>query len=221
MSKRVLIIGGEGNGGVISACVEDMRRNHGIHEFEIAGFLNDFVSCDELIHGFPVLGKTSDIRKFVDEDYYFIYAIHMIGHGKMRRELFLKLDIPEERLVTIVHPHAFVSHNVVLAPGVFVMANCYIGPGTQIGKCTLVMANCVIGHNDNIGGFCHFSAGSTTSSYVTIGEASDVCLAASVIEKVTIGDYSVVGANSLLTKSVGDSEIWLGSPAKLHRKIDK
>jgi sugar O-acyltransferase (sialic acid O-acetyltransferase NeuD family) len=220
MKKKVLIIGGEGNGGVISSCIEDIRKRKDDFGLEVAGFLNDFVDIDEKIQGFPVLGKTADVQKFIDKDYYFIYAIHMISHGSMRRNLYFKLNIPEERLVTVVHPNAFVSHNVDLSPGVFVMANSYIGPGTKIGMCTLVMANCVIGHNDEIGGFCHFSAGSTTSSYVKIGEASDICLAASVLEKVTIGNYSVIGAHSLLTKNVGDSEIWLGSPARFHRKIE-
>ena len=42
MNKKVIIIGGEGNGGVIAACIEDNRRRFGDPEWEVAGFVNDY-----------------------------------------------------------------------------------------------------------------------------------------------------------------------------------
>ena len=41
MNKKVIIIGGEGNGGVIAACIEDTRKLYGDLEWEVAGFVND------------------------------------------------------------------------------------------------------------------------------------------------------------------------------------
>ena len=35
---------------------------------------------------------------------------------------------------------------------------------------------------------------------------------------VTIGNNSVVGAGSIVTKNIGDLEIWTGVPAKFVRK---
>lgn len=42
MNKKVIIIGGEGNGGVIAACIEDNRKRFGDLEWEVAGFVNDY-----------------------------------------------------------------------------------------------------------------------------------------------------------------------------------
>ena len=53
MSKKVIIIGGEGNGGVIAACIEDNRRRFGDLEWEVAGFVNDY---ETQVCGYPVLG---------------------------------------------------------------------------------------------------------------------------------------------------------------------
>jgi sugar O-acyltransferase (sialic acid O-acetyltransferase NeuD family) len=192
----------------------------GYKEYELAGYLNDFVDKGKLIHEYPVLGNLKEVNKFIDLGYYFMWAVHMIGHGKKREKLFNDLNIPEDRLAKIIHPNAFVADNVEVEPGVFIMANSYIGPGTKIKKGTLIMANCVVGHDDEIDELCHLSAGCTVSSYVKIGKVSDIGLAASVLEKSTIGNYSVLGANSLLTKNMGDSVVWLGSPAKLHRAIE-
>ena len=66
---------------------------------------------------------------------------------------------------------------------------------------------------------CHFSVGSITSSYITIGKVSDVTLGARVLEKRKIGNYAVVGAHSLVTKDVPDYEIHVGSPAKFLKKV--
>lgn len=218
MNKKVIIIGGEGNGGVVASCIEDNRNRFNDHEWEVAGFLNDFEKGNR-INGYPVLGGTDEVDKFLADDYYFMYAIHMIGRNVKSEELFLGMNIPQNRYATIVNKSAFVADNAVLEPGVLVMSNCYVGPAAHIGMCSLVMANALIGHNTTVGPLCHFSVGSITSSYVNIGKVSDVTLGAKVLEKRKLGNYSVAGANSLVTHDIPDYEIHVGSPAKFLKKV--
>lgn len=220
MSKKVIIIGGEGNGGVIASCIEDNRSRYNDLEWKVAGFLNDFKKGEE-VSGYPVLGGTDDVEKFLAEDYYFMYAIHMIGRNIKSEEVFNKMKIPLDRFATIIHKTAFVAQSAVLEPGVFIMSNCYIGPATRLGHCTLVMANALIGHNTEVGPLCHFSVGSITSSYVQIGKVSDVTLGARVLEKRKLGDYAVAGAASLVTKNIPDYEIHIGSPAKFYKRVNE
>ena len=87
ISKRVIIIGGEGNGGVVASCIEDNRKRFDDLEYEVAGFINDFEKGS--INGYPILGGTHDIDKFLKEDYYFMYAIHMIGRNVLSEEVFI------------------------------------------------------------------------------------------------------------------------------------
>ncbi len=220
MPKKLIVIGGEGNGGVIVSCVEDNIRRFNDTEYEIYGWLNDYKEVGEEVNGYPVLGGTDDALKFLeDEDVYFMWAVHVIARGPMRERLFNKMGIPRERFATIVHKSAFVAPNAILEPGAFVMANTYVGPATKIGFCSLVMANCVIGHNDDIGPFNHISAGAIVSSYIKTGKFVDICLGTKVIEKVTMGDYSVAGAAALVLKDVPEKEVHVGNPAKMRRMI--
>lgn len=100
MKKRVLIIGGNGHGSVIAACIKDNQKNGYDEDIEICGFVNDFVdNVDE----YAVLGGTDRIQHFVDEGYYFIWGIHMIGRNVLTEELFKRLNVPLDRLVTIIH----------------------------------------------------------------------------------------------------------------------
>ena len=218
MNKKVIIIGGEGNGGVIAACIEDNRKRFEDYEWEVAGFLNDFEK-GKTINGYPVLGGTDDAKIFLKDEFYFMYAIHMIGRNIKSEEVYNKMNIPVDRFATIIHKTAFVADNAQIEPGVLIMSNCYIGPSAKIGHCSLVMANALIGHNTTVGPLCHFSIGSITSSYVTLGRVSDVALGAIVLEKRKIGDYAVVGANSLVTKDIPDYEIYIGSPAGFLKRV--
>lgn len=220
INKKVIIIGGEGNGGVVASCIEDNRIRFNDLEWKVAGFLNDFEK-GETILGYPVVGGTDDISKFLTDEYYFIYAIHMIGRNVKSEEVFLKLNIPLKRFATIIHKTAFVAKSAVIEPGVFVMSNCYVGPGTKLGYCSLLMANSLLGHNTTVGQLCHFSVGSITSSYVQMGKVSDVALGAKILEKRKIGDYAVAGASSLVTKDIPDYEIHVGIPAKFLKNVSK
>ncbi len=217
MNKKVIIIGGEGNGGVIAACIEDNRKRFNDLEWEVVGFVNDY---EKEVCGYPVLGGTDDVQKLLENpDYYFMWGIHMIGRNVLTEKVFRKVNIPKERFATIIHKTAFVSESAILEPGVFVMSNCYIGPQAHIGQCSLMMANSLIGHNTTVGPLCHFSVGSITSSYITIGTCSDVTLGARVIEKRKIGNFAVAGAASLVTHDIPDYEIHVGTPAKFMKRV--
>lgn len=217
MSKKVIIIGGEGNGGVIASCIEDNRRRFGDLEWEVAGFVNDY---EKEVCGYPVLGGTGDVQKLLENpEYHFMWGIHMIGRNILTEKVFRKVNIPQERFATIIHKTAFIAESAVLEPGVFVMSNCYVGPQSRIGQCSLMMANSLIGHNTTVGPLCHFSVGSITSSYITIGTCSDVTLGAKVLEKRNIGNFAVAGAASLVTHDIPDYEIHVGTPAKFLKRI--
>jgi len=220
MSKKVIIVGGEGNGGVAVSCIQDMRRRYGLMEYEVYGWLHDFEEKGKIITGFPVLGKLADIKPFLEKDFYFIYAIHSIAHAPLRIKLFNSLNIPDEKLVTLVHPLSFIGEGVELGPGTMVMANCYIGPAVKLGKCVFVMANSIIGHNTTVGSFSHLSAGSVTSSYIKIGEGVDIALNATVLEKLTIGNYSVVGAGAMATKDIPERTVVVGNPARVLKTVE-
>lgn len=211
INKPIVIIGGAGHGCIIEACIKDNRSRYNDLEWDIAGFCNDY---DTEVDGYPVLGKIADIPRLLEEDYYFAWAIHLIGRNVKTAQMFESLNIPDDRWATIIHHTAFIDNTVVLEPGVFVMYNAYIAPRTHIGKCTMIKANTNIGHDVNIGAISHIAMGSTIVSCVNIGYCSDVAVASTVLAHSSIGDYAMLGAQSLATHDIPYGEIWVGSPAK-------
>lgn len=215
--KKVVIIGGEGNGGVIASCIEDNKERYNDAEWEIVGFINDY---EDKVANYNVIGKLKDIPFLLaSTDYFFVWAIHLVGRNPKNVELFRSVNIPLDRLATIVHKSAFVAKTAILEPGSFVMANSYVGPGAHIGYCSLIMANCSIGHNVKIGPLCHCSVGTIMTGYSSMGLCSDMAIGASCLAYVKIGDYAMVGAKALATKDVPEREIHVGTPAKFLKMI--
>lgn len=215
--KKVIIIGGEGNGGVIASCIEDNKAHNPNYEWEVGGFVNDFESE---VCGYPVVGKLSDIPTLLeDKNNYFMWAIHLVGRNVKTAQLYEETKIPDNRFATIVHHSAYIGKDVVLGPGAFVMCHTYVGPGAKIGKCALVMANCSIGHNIEIGDLCHCSVGSIMTGYSKLSYCSDLAVGATLLAYKVVGKYAMLGASSTATHDVPDNEIHVGSPARFLKKM--
>jgi sugar O-acyltransferase (sialic acid O-acetyltransferase NeuD family) len=215
-NKPLLIIGGSGHGSMIASCIEDNRSRFNDLEWDIVGFINDY---DYQINGYKVIGKTTEIEKFANEGFYFAWGIHLIVRNPMTMRVFEKINIPENRLATIVHNSAFIERGVELSPGTSVMCNAYIGARTKLGIGTMVKPNASIGHDVTSGPLCHFTRGSITGSFAHLGVCSDVAIGSIVLEHRMIGDYSIAGAGSLVTHDIPDYEIHVGRPAKFLKRI--
>lgn len=215
--KKVIIVGGEGNGGVIAACIEDNRKHNPDYEWIVGGFVNDY---ETEICGYPVVGKLSDIPTLLlDKSNYFMWAIHLVGRNVVNAQLFKRAAIPIDRFATIVHYSAFIGTGVVLSPGSFVMCHTYVGPQAKIGVCSLIMANCSIGHNIVIEDLCHCSVGSVMTGYSKLSYCSDLAVGSVLLAYKVVGKYAMLGAASTATHDIPDYEIHVGTPARFLKKM--
>lgn len=214
--RKVAILGGLGNAALVAAAIEHARRMNAT-DLEVVGFLNDREELGTMIDMFPVIGKTSDAKRLLDEGYWFINTILRIDGNRERIALFESLQIPDERLVTFVHPMAYVAPTVQLGAGCIIMPNVSMSPGTKLGTGCLMMAGSMMGHDNVVGDFCHIAAQAAVGSYLTIGKGVHIGLNATVKENLTIGDYATLGAGAVLTKNIGENEIWAGNPARFLR----
>jgi acetyltransferase EpsM len=216
MSRKVAILGGIGNAAVIAAAIDHAHRL-GATDLEVAGFLNDRTPVGEKIDLYPVIGTLSDTKRLLDEGYWFINAILRIDGNEERIAMFESLGIPDDRLATFVHPMAYVAPSVQLSPGCVVMPQVAMSPGSKLGRGTIMMVGATMGHDNVVGEFCHIAAQACVGSYLTIGKGVHIGLNATIRENLTIGDYATLGMGAVLTKDMGQKEIWAGNPAKFLR----
>jgi acetyltransferase-like isoleucine patch superfamily enzyme len=77
--------------------------------------------------------------------------------------------------------------------------------GVEIQDEVIIGQSCVIASNSRISG---------KSGKVTLKKGCKIGAQSTVVPGVTIGENSIVGANSYIDKDIPDGEVWFGSPAK-------
>ena len=219
MNRKVAILGGRGNATVVAAAIEHARRL-GATDLEVAGFLNDREPIGKTLDMFPVIGKTSDAKRFLDEGYWFINTILRIDGNRERIAMFESLGIPDDRLASFVHPMAYVAPTVQLGPGTIIMPQVAMSPGTKLGKGTIMMVGATMGHDNEVGEFCHIAAQACVGSYLKIGKGVHIGFNATIHEGFTIGDFATLGMGAVLKHDIGEGEIWAGNPARFLRNAD-
>lgn len=90
-----------------------------------------------------------------------------------------------------------------------------IHPNTTIGKNVKIYQQVTIGRAD-----IHNLKPGTNFKGFKIGDDVIICAGAKILtsSEIKLGNGTIVGANSVLTKSTGDNEIWAGIPAKFIKK---
>lgn len=216
--KRIIILGGQGDGVVIASAIEDLRAfNKDVVPY---GFLNDFDPPGTKIANLPVLDKTENARKFLEQkDIYFISALLKVKESFQRSQKVENLKIPIERYFTLIHPHATVSKSAKVGNGTFVGPHANIMPDAIIGTHCSFRASANVGHECIIGNYCYMAPNSTLSGRVNLGNGVHIGPNASVLEGVNIGSYSVIGIGSVVLKDIPDFVIAFGYPAKIRKKI--
>jgi len=208
---RVVILGGAGDGQVAAQVIRDMSRSG--QEIELIGFLNDHAEKGESIGGYPVLGKTSNWSALPD-DVLFHCCLLSVGKMRQRADLIKGLFVPDERLVSLIHPTACIADDVVIGRGAMVCSYVTCQPGAKIGRLGSIRAGANIGHDVTLDDFVYVGPNATVCGYAQVGEGGYVAPNAVIRERVRVGEYGVLAAGGVAFKHIEANETWIGNPAR-------
>lgn len=214
---KIVIIGGRGTGTVIASTIEDCK-NAG-QNIECIGFLND---VEREINDYPVLGPiTKESWQKLDEEYYFIYALSTVKQAYQRHKLLKALELPERRLATVVHPTAVVSDKAKLGYGVVLMPFVLVSPDVVIGNHSQMYAQSFIGHDSSMGEMCFVTNNASIGAFVKIEDGAHVGSNSSIRERITVGEWSIVGLGAVVLKDVSSYTTVVGNPAREIGKVNE
>lgn len=216
---KVIIIGGIGSGTVIGQAIIDANKR-GYDEVVLEGFMSHDKEVGDNIEGIPVVVKQSkeNIIKFYQKGYKFIFALHRMDGGEYFINLFHELGLKNEMMASFVHPLAYVAPNVLIENGAVILPYVMASAGAVIGANSLIMVGATIGHNTQLAPFTHIASQAVVGAYIKTSVGTHIGLNACIREYLTIGKFSTIGMGAVLTKNVGDHEMWVGNPAKFLRK---
>ena len=205
----IIIVGTKGHSKVVADAVE-LSKSH-----DIVGYIDDFEEKKSYHFGRKILGSVKDIDNAIipgSKTSFFI----AIGDNWSRKTIYNSMCsiIPNINFATIIHPSANIGKNVKLGKGVFIAAGATVNVDTKIGKFSILNTNSSIDHDSKLGSFSSLGPNSSTGGHVIIKNLSAVCIGATVLQGVTIGKETVIGAGSLVTVDCGNNGVFYGTPAK-------
>lgn len=117
---------------------------------------------------------------------------------------------------SFVHPSVLFGKksSSSIGEGSIIFPKNYIGYKTDIGRCCIIQSNCNIEHHNKIEDFCNLNPGIFTGGFTKIEEQTEVHIHSTIINRITIGKKSRVGAGSLVIKNVSPKSLVFGRPAK-------
>lgn len=159
---------------------------------------------------FPSL-ESLDVRKTV-------FALG-IGTNHDREDAWEKVvkQLRDAQLTSVIHRTAWVSPHSTIHDGAVILAQASVGPGSVVGRGALLNTGASLDHDCSIDAFGSLGPGARTGGNVRIGERTMIGMQAGILQRVTIGSDSVIGAHSLVTQDVEDNTVAWGSPARVMR----
>ena len=115
-----------------------------------------------------------------------------------------------------VRAFCFIAPQVKIGRNVKIMQYSNIGQGTRIANDVYIGAKCMITNTNRIK---HGRPFGLVITPCEIGYAARIASGVTLLPGVCIGDNALIGAGSLVTKSVPKGEVWMGHPAKFVREV--
>lgn len=211
MDKNLILIGG---GGHCKSLI-DVAENAG---YTVLGVLDMPEDIGTEILDTKVIGTDDDIPSFVDRAE-FLISVGFIKDPSIRIRLFDRVKAAGGKLATLVASTAYVSKYATLGEGTVVMHHAVVNAGASIGRNVILNSFSNISHESIIGDQCHISTGALVNGNCRVGYGCFIGSQSVLVNGITVGDGIIVGAGTLVRKSIHEKGIYSGNPAIL--KISK
>jgi len=205
--RKVVIIGAGGFGREVESWVRLCSEE----KFEILGYLdNDYKNLPKQIGNTPVLGDDS----WLNDQNERIGAFIGVGHPKIKRKIHLNLK-DKCYFPNLIATDAIMGLRVDITPdsGIIITPNNVLTCDIKVESFCMINLSCTIGHDCTLGAYSTLSPGVNVSGYTEVGTGAYLGTGSTILEHTKIGDWSVVGGQSMVLKDVEENSINVGVPS--------
>lgn len=210
--ENIVLFGGGLHANVCIDIIEKESR------YKIIGIIDSIAEIGTDMFGYTVIGRQEEIIT-LKEKYDIKGGLITIGDNYARCYVrdFILSEIPDFKFINAIHPTVPIGRNVKIGVGNVIMAGAIINPDTEIEDFCIINTGAQLEHNCFMGSFSHLSAGSITGGKVRIGRFSAITLNVTILDRLNIGENTVVGSGSVVLKDLPDNVLAYGNPAKIIR----
>ena len=201
-----------GSGGFAREVVHLIKQiNAKRKEWNILGFLDDNeANIGRIINEIPVLGS-AEWLKGKDN----VNVVLGIGSPNVKKAIIQKLfNYSYIQYPNLVHPSVEISRFNKLGQGNIICEGSILTTNIILTNFVTINLNCTIGHDVHIKNFTTVLPNSSISGNVVLEECVDFGTNATIIQGITIGKNTIVGAGAVVVKDLPANCTAVGAPAK-------
>jgi sugar O-acyltransferase (sialic acid O-acetyltransferase NeuD family) len=207
--KDIAIIGAGGFGREVKMLIDQINASQ--PQYNFIGYFDDGLEKDSLINGHPVIGPVEAVNTWQTE----LGIVLAIGLPSLKKRLFAKIANPKITYPILIHPNVLIgTDDVFIGPGSIICAGNIITVNIKIGAHVIFNLGCTVGHDTVINDYCSFMPAVNVSGEVVIEEGVYVGTGAKIINQLSIGTNTIVGAGAVVYKSLPPNCTAVGIPAK-------
>ncbi len=200
----MIILGAGGHAKVVISTLHENRI------YTSAVFDDDSDIHNEQILSVPIKGFISE-STITYED-----AFIAIGDNQIRHRIYQKYN-QYHNWVSVIHPFAYVHPSVKIGKGSIIMAGAVVQPDTIIGDQVIVNTSASIDHDCKIGDYSHIAPGVHLAGGVDVREGAFFGISSSAVPYVKVGEWSIIGAGSVVVNDIPSKQLVVGVPAKIKK----
>jgi sugar O-acyltransferase (sialic acid O-acetyltransferase NeuD family) len=211
MMKKIAIIGAGGFAREVLDICDACNQTE--PTYEVLGFIVDrrYGIPGTLVNDRPILGDYSWLEKHVDQ----VLVTCAVGAPHHRYQLIQRAQKLGCKFFTLVHPSAILTRWVTLGVGVIITAGSILTNQIRIDNHVHINLDCTLGHDAVLEDFVTLSPGVHISGNVNLKTGCYVGTGANVLEKLVLGEWSIIGAGSTIVKDVPPNTTVVGVPGKV------
>lgn len=202
----MVIAGAGGFGHEVLRYAEEAAAAGWAHQ--VVGFLDDDAS--------GMAGRNTDLRvvgPLVGSPLLVGDVLVAVGDPATRQRVRLAVAAAGGRLVTLVHPRAYIAAGAQIGEGVIVAPQAFVGADSSVAANCVVNALAAVGHDARIGAdavLCPFAA---VGGFARVGDGALLGTRATVDPDRSVGSWSRVAAGSVVTRDCEPGSLLVGNPA--------
>lgn len=179
-------------------------------EYEVVAFTvdRDYMTKKELF-GLPIIPFEDIVAQYPPSEFKMFVAIGYQQLNQLRAQKYFEAKEKGYELVSYICSKASNFGQVEVGDNCLVLENTVLQPLTSIGNNVFLWSGNLIGHHSSIEDHCFLAGQVVISGNTIVKPYCFIGVNATVGHEITIGEKSLIGAGTLVTKSTESESVYI------------
>lgn len=206
--KNIVIVGSGGFAKEVAFLIDEINKVKS--EWNMLGFIDEKVGQDN--GRYKIFNNDLWLENSTEE----LYVVYGVGFPDLIKRLSKKLSHKKNiKYPNLVHPSVIADwERIFLGNGNIICAGNIFTCDIKFGSFNVINLACTIGHDVNIGNYNVLNPSANISGGVIIGDEILIGTNSQILQYLDITSNTIIGAGAVVTKSISESGVYVGCPAR-------